>query len=94
MPLAAFLLSMVGPLVGRVLLALGFSVVTIGGMDLVIGQLKQQIQAAGMGMGVDLFGLFQMSGGGIALGIIMGAINTRIALWTATKATSIIGRSN
>lgn len=94
MPLAAFLLSMVGPLVGRVLLALGFSVVTIGGMDLVIGQLKQQIQAAGMGMGADLFGLFQMAGGGIALGIIMGAINTRIALWTATKATSIIGRSN
>lgn len=94
MPLAAFLMSMVGPLVGRVLLALGFSIITVGGMDIVMGQLKSQLHAAGMGMGADAFGLFQVAGGGIGLGIIIGAINTRIALWTATKATSIIGRSN
>lgn len=94
MPLAAFLMSMVGPLVGRVLLALGFSIVTVGGLDLVMGQLKQQVQLAGLQMGADAFNLFQVGGGGIALGIIMGAINTRIALWVATRSTRLIGKSN
>lgn len=91
MPLAAWLLSLVGPIIGRILLALGFSVITITGMDLVIGQIKNQIVSGASSMAGDVFALFQIAGGGIAMGIIMGAINTRVALWTMTKATKILG---
>jgi hypothetical protein len=94
MPLAAWLLTMVGPLVGRILLALGFSIITIKGMDIVVNQLKAQIVGGAASMIGDLYSLFMISGGGIAMGIIMGAINTRIALWTASKATRILGTSS
>lgn len=94
MPLAAWLLSLVGPIIGRILLALGFSVITITGMDLVIGQIKSQIVSGAGSMMADAYALFQIAGGGVAMGIIMGAINTRVALWTVSKATKILGTSS
>lgn len=93
MPLAAWLLSMVGPIIGRILLAIGFSVITITGMDLVIEQIKNQLISGAGALAADAFALFQISGGGLAMGIIMGAINTRVALWTVSKATRILGTS-
>ncbi len=92
--LAAWLLTLVGPLVAKVLLALGFSVVTITGLDLVIGEIKSVLVSSATGMGADLLALFQIAGGGTALGIVLGAINTRIAIWTITKATRILGTSS
>lgn len=91
MPLAAFLLALVGPLVGRVLLALGLSVLTIGGMEIVVSQLRDAIVAAGNSLAGDVLALFLISGGGSALGIVMGAINLRVALWAATRATRLVG---
>lgn len=91
MPLLAFLLSAVGPLIGRALLALGFSVVTITGMNIMVDQLKAQLQAAGASMSVDVMNLFQLAGGNTAVAIIMGAINARVAMWMIAKATRILG---
>lgn len=91
MPLAAFLLALVGPLVGRVLLALGLSVLTIGGMEMVVSELRQAIIQASNSLAADVLALFLISGGGSALGIIMGAINLRVALWVATRATRLVG---
>lgn len=91
MPLLGALLSWVGPLIGRALLALGFSVVTITGMNIMVDQLKSQLQAAGASMSVDVMNLFQLAGGNTAVAIIMGAINARVAMWMIAKATRILG---
>lgn len=94
MPLFAALITWVGPIVARVLLALGFSVVTITGMDIAIGQLRATLQSSAGALGADALQLFLIGGGGVAIGLILGAINTRIALWMATKATRIIASGN
>lgn len=91
MPLAVFLLSLVGPLLGRILAALGMSVVTIVGLDITIGQLKTMLVSAAGGMAAEVFQLFLMAGGGSAVGIILGAINVRVTLWMIQRAVSIVG---
>jgi len=91
MPFATFLLAMMAPLTARVLMALGFSVVTITGMSAVITGLRSsmltwanQIPAAGLDLAM-------LAGAGQALGIIMGAIATRLLLWQISNATRILG---
>lgn len=91
MPLLAAILSWVGPVLGRILLALGFSVVTITGMTIMVDQLKALLQAAGATMSADVMNLFQLAGGNTAVAIIMGAINARVALWMVAKGTRILG---
>lgn len=91
MPLATFLLSLVGPLLGRILAALGMSVVTIVGLDITIGQLKTMLVSAAGGMASEVLQLFLMAGGGSAVGIILGAINVRVTLWMIQRAVSIVG---
>lgn len=87
----AWLAGLMGPLSARVLMALGFQVVTIKGMDLVLDQIKAlalaqlgQVHAAGLQMAL-------LGGIGTALGIIFGAIATRLALWQIAQGTRILG---
>lgn len=89
--LSLWLAAMVQPLVARVLVALGFQVVTITGMAAAIGQLKTlflgfvgQLPAAG-------FQLALLAGVGTAFGMIFGAITFRLAMWQLQSATRILG---
>lgn len=91
MPLATFLLSMAASLVGRVLTALGMSVVTITGFDLVIGELKSSLTSSASSLPADALNLFLLAGGGSGVGIIFGAINVRVALWMIQRASKIVG---
>ena len=93
MPLAAFLLSLVGSVVGKVLLALGFSVVTMVGFELAIDGLKGQMINGMHSLPVDVLNLFLLAGGGIAVNIILGAITFRVTIWSITKATRVLGVS-
>lgn len=94
MPLVPFLLGMVGSLVGRVLLALGFSVVTITGFDIAIGQLRNVLTNSANSLPGDVFNLFLMAGGGAAMNMIFGAISFRVTLWSIAKATRVLGVSS
>jgi hypothetical protein len=94
MPIAAWLMAMLTPMTARILLALGFSVVTVAGFDVALGTLKDlfiswtnQIPAAG-------FQLALLAGCGEALGIIFGAITTRIMIWKIQNTTRILGVSS
>jgi len=91
--LVTFLLGMAGPLVSRVLMAIGFSVVTVVGLNTVVGQLKGYfldqlalVPAAGLELAL-------LSGVGTAIGIIFGAITTRMVLWQINNATRILGNA-
>jgi hypothetical protein len=91
MKLGTWLLSLMQPLIGRILAALGFSVVTITGMDAIFTQVKASLVSGISGLGADMFNAFLISGGGEALGIITGAIATRLLLWQIQQSTKILG---
>lgn len=93
MPLATFLLGLVGSLVGRVLLSLGFSVVTVVGVELAISQLKDAVSNAANSLPGDVLSLFLLAGGGVGINMVFMAITFRLTLWSIQKATRIVGVS-
>jgi len=84
--LALFLLSLVKPLISRILIALGIGLVSVVGINSVIDQIKNALVNNIGGLPADVFGLFMLAGMGQALGIITGAITTKILIVQATKA--------
>ena len=93
LPLAPFLLGLVGSMVGRVLASLGFSVVVISGVEASIGALKSLVVNSANTLPADVMQLFLLAGGGVGLNIIMGAVSFRVALWAITKSVSVLGVS-
>ena len=91
MKMGTWLLSLVSPFLAKILAALGLSVVTIAGMDLILNQIRTSLVGGLAGMSADMFNLFLIAGGGQALGIIMGALTTRLLLWQIQSATKILG---
>jgi len=91
MGFSQLLLSLVQPFVARVLLSLGFSVVSFVGMDLLMNQLISSIQGAWGGLPAALLQLAGLAGIGHALSIITGAMLTRVMIWQLQKSTRILG---
>ncbi len=87
--LLAALASLAAPLVARILLAVGFSVVTFAGMDAAITALRGQLM--GYLTGAPLAGLqiAGLAGVWIGLGMVFGAISFTVAWWAMTKAVRI-----
>lgn len=86
-----FLLQMVRPLVARVLVALGLSVVSFVGMDVLMSQLVQAAQNAWGGLPLGVLQLAGLAGIGEALSIIMGAVLTRVMIWQLSRSSRILG---
>lgn len=83
MTLFTFLISLVGPLLVRILASLGLSLVTLTGLTIAADTLKQMIitnvgglPAAGVQLG-GLFGIWE------CMGIILGAVTFCIT-WNST----------
>lgn len=91
MKLGTWLLSLLQPAMGRVLTALGFSVVSILGMAEIFAQLKTQLVQGMYGIPVDMLNVFLLAGGGQCMGIVVGACLTRLTLWQVQNATKILG---
>lgn len=87
--LLAGLASLASPILARLLMAVGFSVVTIGGVDAAINGLKGTLMSklgdAPMA-GLQIAGLAGVWQG---LGYVLGAITFTLALWGLTKAVRI-----
>lgn len=89
--LGTWLLALAPSLVGKVLLALGFQVVTITGVTVAITALKAlvlqhlgAVPAAGLQLAL-------LGGAGEALGMIFGAVAARVALWSIQNSSKILG---
>lgn len=93
MKFGTFLLALIEPMLGKILVALGFSVVSIVGVDVALNSVKQMIvgNISSLGAIID-FALYLWIGKGI--GIIFGACATKLALWNIQNATKILGKSN
>lgn len=93
MKLGTWLLSMAEPLLAKVLLALGFSVVSIVGVEATFSMLRDNFVSSMNAMPADWlnFALYLWMGKG--LGIIFGAMATKLMLWSVQNATSLLGKS-
>ena len=80
MPLAAWLISLVGPVVARVLTQLSIGVVTYAGVDLAIKQLLSHAQSVWGGVSGDIAAYIAISGSNTAISIVVGAIVARVAM--------------
>jgi cell division protein FtsX len=89
--IATFIMSLVQPLIARILTALGFSVVSIVGVSTSINSVKDQLISSVNSMPADVLNIFLLGGGGIGLGMILGAIAFRLTLWQIQSATKILG---
>ena len=90
MTLWAFLASAVGPLAIKILIALGITAVTFVGVDTVTSQLVGYVTASYTGLPSATLQIFGLAGVGQGLGLILGAINARLALWLFASATKWI----
>lgn len=86
-----WLLAMMEPLIAKILVTLGFSLVTITGMQVVVNQLKDAVKNSVNALPAELLGVFLFAGGGVSLGMIFGAITTRLLLWQIQSATKMLG---
>ena len=84
-------LGLTGNIVARVLLSLGFALVGVKGMDIAVNELKFRVFSASNTLPSDVYNLFMLAGGGYCLNMIFGAISFRLAYWTATKSTQLLG---
>lgn len=91
MRIGTWLLALMEPLIGRILASLGFSVVTITGFELAVQQVKDLVTSGVNSLPADMLNLFLYAGGGVGLGMIFGAITTKLLLWQIQNATRILG---
>ncbi len=91
MKIGTWLLSLVTPWLAKILTALGFSVVTVVGFNLAINAVKDQLVSSVNQLPADMLNVFLLAGGGVALGMVTGAVATRLLLWQIKNATRILG---
>ncbi len=91
MNIGTWLMSLIQPFTARILASLGFSVVTISGMQEVLTHLKQQFIQSANAMPADVLNLFLLAGGGQGMGIVMGALTTKFLLWQVNSSAKILG---
>lgn len=74
------LIQIVGSLVGRVLVALGMSVVTYTGMSITLTWLKSQAVTAALGLPSDVVGMLSIMKVGTSISIIFSAMLARLVV--------------
>lgn len=91
MGLGTWLAGLMSTLTARVLLALGFQVVTITGTTAAFSAAKSMFMAQLGAVPAAGLQLALLAGAGTAIGIIFGAIAFRIALWQIQNSVRILG---
>jgi hypothetical protein len=89
--LGAWLAAIMGPLTGKVLMALGFSVVSVVGVTTALAQIRTLMLAHAGEIPAAAFQFALLGGVGEGLGLILGAIAFRVALWSVANTTRILG---
>lgn len=91
--LAAWLLALVGPLVMRAVVALGFTAVTFTGVSVLANSLITMAQQNWAGMPLVVLQVAGLSGIPECLGMIAGAYVARVGVWAAINGTKYILRA-
>jgi predicted glycosyltransferase len=91
MKLGTFLLSLVEPILGRILVTIGLSIVTVTGFQQVVNILQDQLVSSVNALPSTTLQLFLIGGGGIGISMIVSAIAVRVMLWQAMNAKKLLG---
>lgn len=86
-----WLAGLMGTLTAKVLLALGMQVVTITGVGLALTTIRAMVIANLGAVPAAGFQLLLLSGLGTGLGIVLGAVAFRLALWQITNSVRVLG---
>lgn len=90
MPLAAWLLSIAGPLVIRALAALGFTTVVFTGVELLVQQLIVSAQDNWNLLPFTVLQIASIGGVPEALGLVMGAYVAKFSMQAAVGAAQYV----
>jgi len=83
---ASFILTIVGPVVAKILGFLGIAVVTFSGVDVAFSQLQSYAVSNYGGLPSAVIHMAGLAGVPQALGLVFGAFNARLSLWTFVAA--------
>lgn len=89
MSIWSFLLAAAGPIALRVLATVGAVVVSVVGVDAGVQALVARAQAGYASMPVEVLQLAALAGVPEGLGIVLGAVLGRAALWAALSAARL-----
>jgi hypothetical protein len=92
MNLAAFLVAMVGPLVVRLLAALGVSLITMTGATVAFDAVKNQVLGAASGLPLAAIQLAGLVGVWAAIGMLIGAYSFAMT-WASTKGFMALAKA-
>ncbi len=92
MPIAAFLIAMVGPMIARIIASLGMSLIVLTGLTVAMTTIKTMVTSK-----IGSFPAWALQMGGLmgiweAVGIGFGAI-TFVVTWHATKGFWALAKS-
>ncbi len=83
MPIAAWLMTLVGPLVWKAVIALGFTVITYTGITAIVAQLVASAQSSWSAMPAGVIQLATLSGIPQGLALVFGAYAALFAIQSA-----------
>jgi cell division protein FtsX len=83
--LGALLMGIAGSVAKRVLLSLGIGFITFVGLSAAMDSMKSQVLAAWGAMPASVIQYLSLAGVGIALGIVLGALATRVSMVSLSK---------
>ena len=84
-------MSLVEPMIGRILVTLGLSIVTVTGFQQVVNILQDQLIARVNALPVTTLQVFLIGGGGVGISMIVSAIAVRVMMWQVMNAKKILG---
>ena len=90
MKLLAALIPLLNNLIVKFITALGITAVTYVGFERIIGHFKHEITTTITGV-PDMYQIFLLAGGGVAVNILFGAITFYISVIGLTKLTTKFG---
>lgn len=83
--LGTFLVALAGPIAKKVMISLGFGVVSYAAVSVALAAVLSEAKNAWGGLGGEALALIQMAGIGVAASIYAGALTARLALQTLKK---------
>lgn len=84
-------MALVEPMIGRILVTLGLSIVTVAGFQQVVNILQDQLIARVNALPVTTLQVFLIGGGGVGISMIVSAIAVRVMMWQVMNAKKILG---
>lgn len=84
-------MALVEPIIGRILVTLGLSIVTVTGFQQVVNILQDQLIARVNALPVTTLQVFLIGGGGVGISMIVSAIAVRVMMWQVMNAKKILG---